>query len=84
MKDIPKVAKLVGEKCMLQCRLNDAMILVLVDMGAQVSIIGKRVLKEKFPDINIKSTDDLLNDGDNLRVQCRNYHNIPFRGFAAL
>ena len=84
MKDIPKVAKLVGEKCMLQCRLNDAMILVLVDMGAQVSIIRKRVLKEKFPDINFKSIDDLLNDGDNLRVRWRNYRNIPFRGFAAL
>ena len=54
---------------MLQCRLNDAMILVLVDTGAQVSIIGKRVLKEKFPDINIKSIDDLLDDDDNLRVQ---------------
>ena len=81
MKDMPKVAKLVGEKCMLQCSLNDAMI---VDMGAQVSIIGKRVLKEKFPDINFKSIDDLLNDGDNLRVQWRNYHNIPFRGFATL
>ena len=48
MKDKPKVTKLVEEKCMLQCRLNDIVIPVLMDAGAQVSIIEKRVLEERF------------------------------------
>ena len=43
VKDKPKVAKLVGEKCMLQCRLADIVMPVLMDTGAQVSIIEKRV-----------------------------------------
>ena len=84
MKDKPKVAKLVGEKCMLQCRLNDIMMPVLMDTGAQVSIIEKRVLEERFPDNKIKPVEDLLDDGDNLRVQWGNSHGIPFRGFLEL
>ena len=69
MKDKPKVAKLVGEKCMLQCRLNNIVMPVLLDTGAQVSIFEKRVLEERFPDNKIKPVEDLLDDGDNLRVQ---------------
>lgn len=64
MKDKPKVAKLVGRKCMLQCRLNNIVMLVLLDTGAQVSIFEKRVLEERFRDNKIK-----LDDGGNLRVQ---------------
>ena len=39
MKDKPKVAKLVGDKCFLQCVINNTNIPVLMDKGAQVSII---------------------------------------------
>ena len=84
MKDEPKVAKLVGEKCMLMCRLNDIVIPVLIDKGTQVSTIEKRVLEERFPDNKMKPVEDLLDDGDNLRVQWGNSHDIPFRGFAEL
>ena len=84
MKDKPKVAKLVAEKCMFQCRLNDIVIPVLMDTGAQVSIIEKRVLEERFPDNKIKPVENLLDDGDNLRVQWGNSHDIPFRGFVEL
>ena len=84
MKDEPKVAKLVGEKCMLMSRLNDIVIPVLIDKGAQVSTIEKRVLEERFPDNKMKPVEDLLDDGDNLRVQWGNYGDIPFRGFAEL
>ena len=69
MKDKPKVAKLVGRKCMLQCRLNNIVMLVLLDTGAQVSIFQKRVLEERFRDNKIKPVEDLLDDGGNLRVQ---------------
>ena len=68
MKDKPKVAKLVGEKCLFQCRLNDVVMPVLMDTGVQVSIIEKKVLEERFPDNKIKPAEDLLDDGDNLRV----------------
>ena len=84
MKDKPKVAKLVGKKCMLQCRLNDIVMPVLMDTGAQVSIIEKIVLEERFLDNKVKLVDDLVDDGDNFRVQWRNSHDIPFRGFVEL
>ena len=84
MKDKPKVAKLVGEKCMLQCWLNDIVMPVLMDTGAQVFIIEKRFLEKRLPDNKIKPVEDLLDDGDNLRVQWGNSHNIPFRGFVEL
>ena len=41
MKDKPKVAKLVGEKCMLQCRLNNIVMPVLLDTGAQVPYLRR-------------------------------------------
>ena len=84
MKDKPEVAKLVGEKSMLQCRSKGIVMPVLMDTGVQVSIIEKRVLEERFPDNKIKSVEDLLNNGDNLRVQWGNSHDIPFRGFVEL
>ena len=84
MKDKPKVANSVGEKCMLQCRLNDIVMPVLMDTGVQVCIIEKRVLGERFPDNKIKLVEDLLDDGDNLRVKWGNSHGIPFRGFVEL
>ena len=55
-----------------------------MDTGAQVSIIEKRVLEERFPDNKIKPVEDLLDDGDNLRVQWGNSHDIPFRDFVEL
>ena len=73
MKDKPKVAKLVERKCML-----------LMDTRAQVSIIEKRVLEERFLDNKVKLVDELPDDGDNFRVQWRNSHDIPFRGFVEL
>ena len=54
---------------MLQYGLNDVIMLVLIDTGAQLSIIEKIVLEGSFTDIKIKSVADKLNDGDNLRVQ---------------
>ena len=84
MKDKPEVAKLVGEKSMLQCRSKGIVMPVLMDTGLQVSIMEKRVLEERFPDNKIKSVEDLLNNGDNLRVQWGNSHDIPFRGFVEL
>ena len=55
-----------------------------MDTGAQVSIIEKRVLEERFPNNKIKPVEDLLDDGDNLRVQWGNSHDIPFRDFVEL
>ena len=57
---------------------------VLMDTGAQVFIIEKRFLEKRVPDNKIKPVEDLLDDGDNLRVQWGNSHNIPFRGFVEL
>ena len=42
---------------------------VLMDTGAQASIIEKKVLQERFLDNKIKPVEDLPDDGDNLRVQ---------------
>lgn len=44
-----------------------------------MSIIEKRVLQGKFHDNKVTSVRD--NDGDNLRVQQGNSHDILFRDF---
>ena len=84
MKDKPKVAKLVEEKYMLQCSLNNIVMPVLMNTRVQVSIIEKRVLEERFTDNKMKPVEGLLDDGDNFRVHCGNSHDIPFRAFVKL
>lgn len=64
-----KETKLVGESWRLQYKLNNVMMPGLMDMGAQVFIIERRVFEERFPNTKIKSAEDLLVDVDNFRVQ---------------
>ena len=45
VKDEAKVAGLVGESCLTDCQLNGQVMSLLLDTGAQVSIIDMEDLK---------------------------------------
>ena len=45
LKEKTKVAKLIGKKCIVLCKLNGVETPVLLDTGAQVSIISLQELK---------------------------------------
>ena len=55
---------------------------MLMDIGAKVPLIENRVVEERFR--KIKPLEDLLDHGDNLRVQWGNSHDILFKVFSMI
>lgn len=68
LKDKPDFAKLVAERCVLQRNLNRVPTRVLMDTGAQVSIIKEGILEEKFLETAVKAATDLPEVTDALLV----------------
>ena len=84
IRDKPRVANLIGEKCLLNCFLNGHASSVLVDTGAQVSMIEQRYLRQHFPGVDVENIQDILEEHDSLRVQWGNSNEIPFVGWVNL
>ena len=55
-----KIAKIIGRKCTVKGRLNGKEVEILLDSGAQVSVINKRQLQEHCQGTPIKGIQDLL------------------------
>ena len=84
VKRSTEIAKLVGEKCIATCKLNQQPADVLLDTGAQVSIINKAYLQNKFPNLLIQHMKEIIDEPDSLRVQWGSSHDIPFDGWVNL
>ena len=80
-KDEAKVASLVGESCLINCQLNGQVTSLLLDTGAQVSIIDIEDLKNYHSNTVVRSLDEILDDCDSFRVQLGNTADIPFTGW---
>ncbi len=75
-----RAAQLIGRKCMLSCWLNGVLTEMLLDTGAQVSMVGK-IWAEKFlPNVSIKPIEDLLSDTQ-FHITAANGTVIPFVGW---
>lgn len=55
-----QAAQLIGRKCMLSCWLNGVLTEMLLDTGAQVSMVGKTWVEKFLPNVPIKPIEDLL------------------------
>jgi hypothetical protein len=53
---------------------------ILLDTGAQVSILPERILKDMFPDIPVKDIHELLGAGSYLKLEAANGTQIPYNG----
>lgn len=73
------VGKLIGKRY-LTCYLSGVQTNMLLDSGAQVTILGKSRLKKHLPDAKIQSLEDLLPD-DPLRVTAANGTEVPFERY---
>ena len=83
-KENAKMAKIVGEKCFMQCKLNGVPTGALLDTGAQVSIISEKYFLENFINLEIRAISEILDGHDSLRVQWGNNSEIPFAGFTII
>ena len=80
VKTKAKLVDLVGERCIIDCWLEKKAAKVLLDTGAQVSIVNQQYLEEMYPSMKIRQLDEILDDGDSLRVQWGNSTEISFVG----
>ena len=81
-KQHAKVISLVGRRCAIKARLNEKVVQILWDTGAQVSMISTSFIREHFPNLLIRDVGDLL-DGD-LNLTAANGSDIPYRGWVEL
>lgn len=75
-----RAAQLIGRKCMLSCWLNGVLTEMLLDTGAQVSMVGKTWVEKFLPNVPIKPIEDLLSDHQ-LYITAANGCEIPFVGW---
>ena len=79
-----RIAELVGDKCVISCRLNESPMEVLLDTGAQVSILSNRDLRKEIRSAKLQPMSSILDSDDSLRVQWGNHVDIPFSGWVNL
>ena len=84
IKEQSEIADIVGEKCLIECELNGVSSTLLLDSGAQVSILSYDFLLSNLTDVQPNPLSDILDQHDSLRVQWGNNADIPFTGFVTL
>ena len=77
-----KLVKLIGEKCVLSCILNELQKEILWDTGAQVSILSSQWLEYHFPTAAVRPVQELF-EGD-ITVKSASGDLIEFEGYVAL
>ena len=71
--------KLIDSKCLVHCHVNVVESAVLLDTGAQVSIVSKQFVDVlNFPSCQIKELRELLGQNDNLNLSAANGTSISY------
>lgn len=56
------VAQLIGKRCMVSCALNGVPLQMLLDSGAQVTMVGRVWAEEALPNVKIEPLSSLFPD----------------------
>ena len=83
-KEHTKIAKLIGQKCMMFCKLDGVELQVLLDAGAQVSIMSEKDLKRRFGDTKVHGIEELLDPGVDLELSTANGTQLPYLGWVKM
>lgn len=78
-----RVAKPIGEKCLLKCNLSGYAVTSLLDSGAQVSIIDCPWKQKYLPQQELRPLGELLGDRE-LDLTAANGEPIPYDGWVEL
>lgn len=76
-----RLAQLIGKRCLVTCTLNGAPIEMLLDSGAQVTMVGKTWMQRALPDVLIQPLKTLISDQP-LEISAANGTEVPFEGWA--
>ena len=79
-----RLSSLVGNKCIVKCKLNGRNASVLWDTGSQVSLVSSSFLEENFPSLELRKLNELLDSSSDLELRAANDTPVPFDGFVEL
>ena len=79
-----KLSKLVGQKCLIKCRMSGVKLPVLFNTGAQVSNVSSKQLKEHFPQSETQDIKDLFDQNVDLELTTANGSNLPYNGWVKM
>ena len=80
-----KIARLVGNKYIVKCCLDQEESEVLWDTGAQVYLISQEMLDKRLPYLEVKNISDLLDPSDNLDLRAAyGISSIPYKGWTEI
>ena len=74
-----KLVNLVGEKCLINCKLDETNCQALWDTGAQVSMVSVGWLERHLPNAKLRKLDEILDV--TLTLNAANGTGIPYLGF---
>lgn len=75
-----RLVDLVGEKCMIDCQLNDLYCKFLYDTGAQVSLISSNWLHRHLQNVKIHPVKELLDEHE-IVLKIATDNDIPFKAY---
>ncbi len=74
------VAQLIGCRCMVTCHLDEVKLQMLLDSGAQVSIVEKSWVETALPNVMIQPLESLLPHHP-LKITAANGMDVPYDGW---
>ena len=78
-----KITSLVGDKCIIECTLNNVVTEALWDTGAQVSLVNTTWLKRQLPDVGVHPIAEIL-QSEALVLGMANNSELSYEGYAEL
>ena len=78
-KEKRKLIKLVGQRCMVSCSINNVAVQALWDTSSMVSVVSKRWIANNLDNDIIKPLCELIDS--KLQVKTANNTEMPFEGF---
>lgn len=78
-----RIAQLIGRKCLLKCNLNGYTVHVLLDTGAQVSLIDLPWKQKYLPQQELRPFSEVIGS-KGLELTAANGGQIPYEGWVEL
>ena len=79
-----KLIRLVGNRCLLDCKIDGQKTQPLFDSGAQVSILPRWWLSQYEPHLKVRNVSELLDENEQLILKTADNSDLPFLGFVEL
>lgn len=77
-----RVAQLIGQRCMVSCSINGVPLQMLLDSGAQVTMVSKSWIEQALPCIKIQPLGSLFDNS--LEISAANNTQVPLDGWAEI